>query len=231
MRIGALHSWDVDTREARRIQAELARRVSRRSPSRLHPRLVAGADMSHLRGDPWLYGAVVVLRLPGFEVVETAIARRKDLFPYVPGYLSFREGPVLIDCFRKLRRRPDVVLFDAQGIAHPRRLGLASHLGLWLGMPSIGCAKTRLCGEADEPEATPGSKSALREDGERIGTLIRTRAGSKPIFVSVGHNISLADAERVVTDCWDGKHRLPEPTRLAHVAVNEYRRKTASGLP
>lgn len=227
MRIRNLHRWNLGIAAAKALQARLAPRVSAKTPRGFAPRFVAGADMSHLRGSKWLYGAVVVLDLNDFSAVETACARRRTAFPYVPGYLSFREGPVLIDCFRKIKSRVDAVLFDGQGFAHPRRFGLACHVGLWTGVPSAGCAKSRLCGEHEAVGEAPGARAALTEKGGggvRLGTVLRTRAGSKPLYVSVGNAIALKDAEALVLRCCDGKHRLPEPTRRAHEAVNAYRR-------
>jgi len=228
MRVGNLHSWDLSVADAKALQARLASRVLARTPKGFTPTLVAGADMSHLRGAPWLYGAVVVLRLPDLELVEAQTARRRVSFPYVPGYLSFREGPVLLDCFRKLRSRPDAVLFDGQGFSHPRCFGLACHLSVVLDVPGVGCAKSRLCGEYAEPGPVRGSRTPLFDAGECIGTVLRTREVSKPIFVSVGHRITLKDAEALVLACLKGHYRLPEPTRLAHLAVNHFRREKES---
>jgi len=225
MRIRSLHPWKLDLARARALQEALAGRVSEHEPPGFSPRLVAGADMSHRRGSPWLYAAVVVLRLPDFAVVEQAGARRRATFPYIPGFLSFREGPVVLAAFRKLRTQPDAVLFDGQGRAHPRRCGLACHLGLWLDRPSLGCAKSCLCGQYGQVGPQGGARSELRLEGRRIGTLLRTREGSKPLVVSVGHRISLAAAEALVLACTKCGHRLPEPLRLVHLLVNDLRRK------
>jgi len=223
MRIRPLHRWDLPVSEARRLQERLAAQVVEAAPPGFRPRLVAGADMSHRRGDPWLYGAVVLWDRETGRTVETATARTQASFPYVPGFLSFREGPVLLEAFGRLKRRPDAALFDAQGRAHPRSFGLACHLGLWLDLPSVGCAKTRLCGEPAEPGPAPGDRTALLMRGRRIGTVLRTRHGSKPVFVSIGQRIDLESAEALVVGCLGG-YRLPEPTRLAHLAVNAFRR-------
>lgn len=226
MQIRELHRWNLSIPAAKALQARLAPRVRCTTPRGFAPRFVAGADMSHLRGSKWLYGAVVVLDLNDFSIVETATARRRMTFPYVPSYLSFREAPVLIDCFRKIRCRIDAALFDGQGFAHPRRFGLASHAGLWAGVPSIGCAKSRFIGAHGEVGEKPGARAALVDGRERLGTVLRTRAGSKPLYVSIGNAIALKDAEALVLRCCDGRHRLPEPTRRAHEAVNAYRRAT-----
>ncbi|MCW8130889.1 MAG: endonuclease V [Planctomycetota bacterium] len=224
MRLETLHRWDLPIPDAKALQSQLASRVKARTPRGFAPRLVAGADMSHRRGSPWLYGAVVVLRLPDFEEVEVRTARRAAAFPYVPGYLSFREGPVLLDCFEKLTHTPDAVLFDAHGLAHPRRFGLACHLGLWVGVPSAGCAKSRFCGEHAEPAQARGARSALTDGPERIGTVMRLRPQTKPVYVSIGNRIALEDAETLVEACSLERYRLPEPTRRAHLAVNAFRR-------
>jgi deoxyribonuclease V len=225
MRFHSVHSWDLGILAARALQEHLAGQVVEAAPAGFEPRRVAGADMSHGKGSPWLYGAVVVVRVEDGAVLETVTARRNATFPYVPGFLAFREGPVLLDAFRRLCTRPDAVLFDAHGRAHPRRLGLASLLGLWLGLPSVGCAKSRLCGTHDEPGPERGAVAPLTHEGERVGSVLRTREGSRPVFVSVGHRIALAGAEALVLRCGDGKRRLPEPIRLAHLAVNAFRRE------
>jgi len=218
-----LHDWDLPIPEARALQERLATQVSETPPREFHPRYIAGADMSHRRGSPWLYGAVVVWDRATDAVVEQTVAKARARFPYVPGFLSFREGPVVLEAFRKLKRNPDAALFDAQGRAHPRALGLACHMGLWLDLPSVGCAKSRLCGEHAEPGKEPGRCTALRFNGCRIGTVLRTRRASRPIYISVGHHIDLPTAEDLVQSTLRG-YRLPEPTRLAHSAVNVYRR-------
>jgi deoxyribonuclease V len=162
---------------------------------------------------------VVVLQFPELEVVETAMASRKVCFPYIPGLLSFREAPVCIDAVERLKCRPDLFIVDGQGVAHPRRFGLAAHLGVFLDMPTIGCAKSRLIGEFEEPAIEKGTFSLLRDKGEVIGAVVRTRSGVKPVFVSVGHKCLLEDAVRMVLSC-ASKYRMPEPTRLAHHLVS-----------
>lgn len=223
MHVRHLHGWDIPIPEARALQERLAAQVVETPPPDFHPRLIAGADMSHQRGSPHLYGAVILWDRDTGQLVETATARAGATFPYVPGFLSFREGPVLLDAFRKLKRRPDAVLFDGQGRAHPRSFGLACHLGRWIDLPAAGCAKTRLCGEYEEPGPELGAIAPLVHQDRRIGTVVRTRRGSKPVFVSIGHRIDLAAARTLVLSSLRG-FRLPEPTRLAHLAVNEFRR-------
>jgi deoxyribonuclease V len=185
-------------------------------------RLVAGADVSYDRGSPTLYAAVVVLDASSLEVVDVGRVTLRAEFPYVPGYLSFRELPPLLAAFEKLRLRPELVLCDGHGRAHPRRLGLACHLGVALDLPTIGCAKSRLVGEHREPGARRGAHAALRDDGETIGEVLRTRDGVAPVYVSVGHRVSLATARRLVLR-FTPRYRLAEPIRAAHAEVNRLR--------
>ena len=212
-----LHRWDLSPKEAIAVQRELAALVvCAGGPARV--RCVAGVDCSIDRAGRRGTGAVVVLSYPELEVVEVAVAEAALSFPYVPGLLSFREVPLLREAFRKLRGPVDLLLVDGQGYAHPRRFGLACHLGLLLDLPAIGVAKSRLLGEHTEPDRAAGSRSDLVDKGEVIGSVLRTRDGVKPLFVSSGHRIGLAEAEAWVLRCCRG-YRLPEPTRLAHQAA------------
>jgi deoxyribonuclease V len=167
--------------------------------------------------------AAVVWDVKRQRVVEQHVVRKPLTFPYVPGLLSFREAPAIVAALRKLQSEPDVFLFDGQGYAHPRRFGLACHVGLWIDRPSIGCAKSVLVGVCDEPGRSRGSRSPLDDDGECIGVALRTRDGIKPVYVSVGHDLSLDSATRVVLACCT-KYRLPEPTRRADKLVAEGKR-------
>lgn len=226
MIVRPLNRWKVDYHAAVRIQDRLAQRIVRRGgPGRV--RLVAGADVSYEKADDRFYAAVVVMRYPQMEAVDIGSASGRAEFPYIPGLLTFREGPILLRAFRKLRLIPDLVLFDGQGVAHPRSLGLAAHMGLTIDLPSIGCAKSRLCGEHGEPGVDVGSWTDLTLDGSVIGRVVRTRKGVRPLFVSVGHRISLANAVEWTLRTTRG-FRLPEPTRQAHRIVNEIRRKRKS---
>lgn len=177
-------------------------------------RLVAGADLAYRPDGRWAWAAVVLVELPEGRLVESATAAGRPRFPYVPGYLTFREGPLLLAAFRRLRRRPDLCLFDGQGLAHPRRFGLACHVGVLAGIPAIGVAKSRLVGSFAEPGPERGARSALLDRGEVIGAVLRTRPGVRPLFVSVGHRVSLESAVRLVLAV-TGRYRLPEPCRLA----------------
>jgi deoxyribonuclease V len=193
---------------------------------------VAGLDCAFSKDGRRILAVVVVLRLPDFELVETVSAIRDVSFPYIPGLLSFREAPVCLDAAGKLRAHPDAFIVDGQGIAHPRRLGLAAHLGLFFDKPTIGCAKSRLTGVYQEPPAEKGAYSLLKSEKakeqiavETIGAVVRTRANVKPVFVSVGHKCLLEDAIRITLAC-AVKYRLPEPTRLAHQFVSKLKLKT-----
>jgi deoxyribonuclease V len=217
MKIKSLHSWQVTTAEAFEIQLRLASEVSRTSQL-ASPSYIAGVDISVDRVRDEARGAVVVLSYPELKLVETQVVNGKVDFPYVPGLLSFREAPLTLAAFERLETVPDLVLFDGQGIAHPRRLGLAAHLGLFLDVPSIGCAKSRLCGHHDTPGPEPGSYAELVDGGEVIGAVLRTKLRTNPVYVSIGHRIDLQSAVNWVMRCCQG-YRLPEPTRLAHLAA------------
>lgn len=217
MEVARWHGWQVSTARALEIQKELAAQVSRDSRT-INPRLIAGVDISVDKDAGTGTGAVVVLGYPELELVETRVVTDRIGFPYVPGLLSFREAPLILSACEKLTTAPDLIMVDGQGIAHPRRMGLASHLGLFLDTPTIGCAKSRLCGCHDEPGAEPGSYADLTDGGEVIGAVLRTRAGVKPIYISIGHQIDLPMAIHWVLACCRG-YRLPEPTRLAHLAA------------
>jgi deoxyribonuclease V len=207
----------VSVDEAVKLQRALASEAVYDRPIDLaRVRLVAGVDVS-VKGDESL-AAVVVLTFPGFEVVETSLARMPTPFPYVPGLLSFREGPVLERAFAALEHEPDVFLFDGMGRAHPRRIGIACHLGLWLERPSVGCGKTLLTGAYVEPPDERGAHVPLVHRGEVIGAIVRTRPKVKPVFISVGHLADLASAVEFVMRC-TGRYRLPEPVRHAHNAA------------
>jgi len=221
-----LHPWNIGYARAAAIQDELRKRLILRRPRR-EPRLIAGADASYQKRGDTFYGAVVVFSLNPWRVVERAAAWKRVSFPYIPGLLSFREAPVLLKAFHNLSCTPDLIIFDSQGIAHPRMLGLASHMGLLLNTPSIGCAKSRLIGEYREPGRRRKCHTRLMHNGVRLGTVLRTRDGVKPVFVSPGHLMDHEGATRWVLKCSRG-FRLPEPTRQAHIFVNELRREHAA---
>jgi deoxyribonuclease V len=229
MRFKRLHAWEgLTPKAAIALQKKLADRVES-GPALEEFDLIAGTDCSYTKFSPWVYAAVVLWRRSDGQVVEVAEAVGKNPFPYVPGLLSFREAPTLLEAFRKLKQRPDVIMVDGQGFAHPRRIGIACHLGLFLGIPTIGCGKSRLCGEHRNPAKRRGCTAELLDKGELIGQVLRTRNGVAPIYVSVGHRIDLPSAVRVAMECSAG-YRIPEPTRQAHMAVNELRRRHIAGL-
>ncbi len=187
---------------------------------------MAAADISYNRFDPTFYATVIVYRASDGTIVEAQDDTDQATFPYVPGLLSFRECPALLKAFAKVQTRPDVVMIDGQGIAHPRRLGIASHIGLWLKVPCIGCAKSRLTGKMKEPGLAAGSIAPLMDKDEQIGSIVRTKTKVNPVFVSPGHLIDLASSVRVVLETTRG-YRIPEPTRQAHLRVNELRRQAS----
>ena len=211
-----LHGWQISAGEARQVQADLASRVSKETAAAA-PALVAGVDISVARNGA-ARAAVVVVTFPHMAPVETRITEGRPGFPYVPGLLSFREAPLILEACEALALSPDLILVDGQGIAHPRRFGLASHLGLLLDTPTIGCAKSRLVGEHETPGEETGSYAELTDDGQVVGAALRTRTGTRPVYVSIGHRIDLATAIARVLECCRG-YRLPEPTRLAHLAA------------
>jgi len=218
-----LHDWQVTPRQGSALQEKLLP-LLRRQPLPRRPRLVAGADVAFSKRHGVFFAAVLVLRLPELEVVERVFAHHRPTFPYVPGLLTFREGPVLLAAVDKLQQVPEVFIFDGQGIAHPRRLGLAAHMGLWLQLPTVGCAKSRLVGSYREPGRRRGCRTRLLDGDERIGTVLRTRDGVKPVFVSPGHLADCDSAAWLVLACCS-RYRLPEPTRLADIEVARYKRE------
>lgn len=210
-----MHGWGVTPEEAQAIQLALRERVLL-EPFPGEPKVVAGVDMS---ATGVARAAVVVLSYPELQVLEVARAEKPLVFPYVPGLLSFREGPAVLAAFEKLKVRPDLVFFDGQGIAHPRKFGIASHMGVLLDMPSIGVAKSPLAVRGEEPGLEPGDWQPWRNRyGETIAAAVRTKLRSKPLYISPGHRIDLDGAVRFVLASLRG-YRLPEPTRQAHNAA------------
>lgn len=217
MKVQRLHGWQVTPAQAQEIQRELARRVSTKKEVN-SPQLIAGVDISPPDSQGRATGAVVVLSYPELTLVETKLAEQKLDFPYIPGLLSFRETPLVLAACQQLSLTPDLFLVDGQGLAHPRRLGLASHIGLLLDVPTIGCAKSRLCGKHEPVKAEPGSTAELWDGDEIIGVALRTKAGTQPIYISIGHKVDLESAVHWAIACCRG-YRIPEPTRLAHLAA------------
>lgn len=209
------HTWDLSPAEARRLQEELQGQVVHEDLATGPPARVAGIDIGFERNGAVTRAAAVVLGYPGLEVVDKAIARRPTRFPYVPGLLSFRECPAALAALDRLTASADVLVCDGQGYAHPRRFGLACHLGLLTGIPSIGVAKSRLIGDHEPVPETKGAWVPLRDRGETVGAVLRTRSGIKPVFVSVGYGFTLATAVDLVLGLTP-RYRLPETTRQAH---------------
>ncbi len=226
MKVVRLHTWPRNGKAAVSLQRKLAARV-RLTPVTRNATLLAGADLSISPDGKRLIAGIVVWDLKSHDIVETRVVCVACAFPYVPGLLSFREMPGILAAVRKLRITPDVFLCDAHGLAHPRRFGLACHLGLWLNIPTIGCAKSRLCGEHAEPGLKKGSSARLIHRGEHIGRVLRTREDVKPIYVSPGHLCDHDSARRIALSAAI-KYRLPEPTRLAHQLVTRARTTRAA---
>jgi deoxyribonuclease V len=210
-------SWPDNIAEARKLQDELKRGI-RLEPFPGPPAYIAGCDASY-SGDK-VIGAACLYKYPELELVQEAVANERCGFPYVPGYLSFREGPALMEAIQRLKSRPDLLIFDGQGIAHPRRMGIASHLGVILDIPSVGCAKSRLVGIYREPGRVKGARSAIMVNGRKVGAVLRTRKDVKPVFVSPGHRVDIEGAVDVVLKCTK-RYRLPEPIRCAHRLAEE----------
>lgn len=236
MKTKDLHSWNLSYSQARALQKSIACKVQF-TPLKKTLKLIAGLDCALSKDSQQILAAAVVLRapeviqglwepleLPDFEIIETATASQKLTFPYIPGLLSFREAPVCIAAVEKLKTEPDLFIIDGQGIAHPRRLGLAAHLGLFFDKPTIGCAKSRLTGNFEEPSLEKGAYGPLKDKEEVIGAVVRTRTNVKPVFVSVGNKCLLKDAVKITLGCTT-KYRLPEPTRLAHQLVSKLKLK------
>lgn len=195
-------------------------------PIRQIPRMVAGADIAFSPDGNHAVAVAIVWDRVAAKVVEVQVARQPVKYPYVPGFLSFREGPVLTDAIAKLTTPWEIICFDGQGIAHPRRCGMAAHMGVTLNRPAIGVAKSRLCGDFTEPASAAGSYSKLMDGKDQIGIVLRTRTGVKPIYVSVGHLVDLPSARRIVLACCT-RYRIPEPTRQADILTHVYRSRPA----
>ena len=217
-----LHDWTMTPREAVELQKSLRERV-RVEPLKKEIKTIAGADISFNKFSPVVYAGLVVMRVPSLEIIEEVGVVSETKFPYVPGLLSFRESPSVLEAWAKLKTEPDAVMFDGQGIAHPRRVGIASHVGLIINRPTLGCAKSVLVGKYEEPAPERGNWTELIDKGEVVGAAVRTKTKVQPIYVSPGHLINLEGAIKLTLEC-DGGYRQPEPTRRAHLLVNALRR-------
>jgi deoxyribonuclease V len=217
-------NWNVNPKEAIEIQKKMRERV-RIEPLVKEIKTIAGADVSLNRFSNILFAGIIVLSFPDLQIIEYQTIKTETTFPYIPGLLSFREIPGLLKVWEKIKNRPDVVMVDGQGIAHPRRLGIATHFGIVADVPTIGCAKSILTGIFEIPENIPGSESKLydKTNHEIIGTIFRSKKNSKPLIISPGHTISIEQSVDIVKKCLRG-YRLPEPTRQAHLLVNQFRK-------
>ena len=216
-----LNSWNLTPREAVALQKELRERVEIH-PLESEPQTVAGADISFDKYSDVIFAGIVVMRFPSLEIIEEAGVESRATFPYVPGLLSFREMPSLTEAWQKLQTKPDVLVLDGQGIAHPRRFGIACHAGLVFDCATLGCAKSVLIGKFDEPEEARGNWSPMIHQGETVGAALRTKNRVSPVYVSPGHRMDLESAVDLMLRC-DAGLRVPEPTRQAHLFVNRLR--------
>ena len=213
---------DTSPKEAVALQKEMRSQLLLQSIDK-QIRTVAGADLSFNRFSTIVHAGIVVLSYPSLEIIERKGATDITRFPYVPGLLGFKEVPALSLAWNKLETKPDVLLVDGHGIAHPRRLGIATHFGIVMNIPTIGCAKSKLVGDYAEPDNEAGASSELIHQNELIGTVYRSKKNCKPIFISPGHLITLEQSISLVSSCIRG-YRIPEPTRLTHFFVNDVRK-------
>ena len=226
MKYRNLHSWKVSPGEAIQLQNELKGKISlKKSFNKV--KIVAGADVSYYQNK--MIAGIVIFKFPQLEIIEKKSSLSSVNLPYIPGLLTFREGPSLLKALKKIKIEPDVILFDGQGIAHPRRMGIATHLGLFLDKPTIGCAKSRLSGKYTSVGEEKGDYALLKEGEEVLGAVLRTRRKVKPIFVSPGHKIDLSNSIEIVLKCIV-KYRLPLPVREAHIFVNQIRNNLTSTI-
>ena len=214
-----LHPWDISPKQAISVQKELTKLISLNDEFTTLE-TVAGVDVGFEEKNTIARAAIAVLSFRDLSLVEYAIARQAVRFPYVPGLLAFREIPVVLDALQKLPTLPDMLLCDGQGIAHPRGLGIASHLGLITNIPSIGVAKTRLIGDHKEPGTMKGDSEPLFIKGQQVGVVLRSRNNTRPLYISPGHKVSLETSKTIVMQCL-GKYRLPETTRHAHKLASQ----------
>lgn len=225
MKIYYQHPWNISAKEAYQIQTQLRNRVNLTVQKPISSiKTIAAADISYSKGSKTLYAALVLVSFPGMAIKAVYYSSAEVTFPYIPGYLSFREIPVLIKIFEKIPEDFDVLLCDGQGIAHPRRFGLACHLGTLLDKAALGCAKSRLMGTHEEPPEHKGGYSILYDGEEAVGAVLRTRSGVKPVFVSPGNQLDISAAREIVMNCVS-RYRIPDPLRYAHHYVNEFRRE------
>ncbi|MCB0581563.1 MAG: deoxyribonuclease V [Phaeodactylibacter sp.] len=216
------HGWNLSPTEAVNLQRQLREKISL-SPFAGPIRHIGGADLSYNKGSDEFYAGIVVLDYESMETVAHSTVIRRSPFPYIPGLLSFREIPSLMEAWERLPFQPEVIAFDGHGIAHPRRMGIAAHFGLLADKPTIGCAKKRLTGKYEEPPRRRGAYTPILDGEETLGFALCTKDGIKPVFVSPGHRMGLEQSREVMLHCARG-YKIPEPTRQAHLLVNRLRR-------
>ena len=222
MKFTRLHQWTNDVQEAERLQDKYRSMVSFKA-ERTSFRLIGGVDVAYSKKDNNAFATVVVMKVPEMELIEKARAQSEVTFPFVPGLFFFREGPVILKAISRIKFAPDVFIFDGHGLDHPKAIGMASHMGLMLEMPTIGCAKKLLCGSVDELWNNVGDTAAIMSNGDIVGHAVRSRENVKPLYVSPGHKMDIETSTKTVIDLLRG-YRLPEPLRLAHIMVNKQRR-------
>ncbi len=213
--------------DALKIQAEMRARTDL-SPMPAEPRIIAGADISFNKYSETVYAGMVLMTFPGLQIIHRESVVTRATFPYVPGLLAFREAPALIEVWNKLPVKPDLVILDGMGTAHPRRMGIAVHFGILTGISAMGCGKSLLVGKHDAPGEEAGSTVPLIHQGEIIGTVLRTKRKTNPVYISPGHHITMEQSVSIIKQCVAG-YRIPEPTRQAHLWVNEVRVAAGAG--
>lgn len=221
MNIPLLHPWKVSPAEAIQIQEKLRKRLRLRPP-KTRLKTVAAGDVAYSREDDMTYAAFLLFTYPDLNFLESASAKGRASFPYIPGFLTFREAPILLKAFSRLKTRPDLILIDGQGIAHPRFMGIAAHIGLILNLPAIGCAKSRLIGTHEKLAPDRGKTVPLLVGDRTAGMVLRTRAGVKPVYVSPGYKMNMETSVKIVLSLCRG-YRIPEPLRQAHMFVSKLR--------
>lgn len=218
-----MHTWNLSISEAVKLQKKLAKRIiCKGRPKKID--CIAGTDLAYEKSRRLGFCTIILFSYPSLKIIETYFSHDTVEFPYIPGLLTFREGPLFLKTFIKIKAKPDVIIFDGQGIAHPRKLGIATHMGLFLNIPTIGCAKSKLYGSYDEPGIGKGEESLLYDkNNSPIGTVLRTRKNVKPVFISPGYKIGIEESKEIIMNCAI-KYRIPEPVRIAHIEVEKYKR-------
>lgn len=216
-----MHDWNLSLEQARQVQQDLAARVRTTAATTNHFQTLAGIDLAYDKASDLGFCSIIVFSYPNLEIVASKYIHARVEFPYRTGFLSFREAPLILQCLQGFSQLPDLLVFDGQGIAHPRGLGIASHVGVLLNIPTIGCAKSRLIGDYEQPAIEKGSFSYLYYQQKTVGIVLRTKKATRPIFVSPGHLIDLDTSREILMTC--AKYRIPEPTRIADIEVKKYK--------